>query len=104
MNDIEQVLEREGFGQEADPRQINVGTDGTHEDHRHHVAGHPKVADERGAIQKLFDGGMVSSWSNRFRLDPAQSYVSMETRQKDPAFWMPKPAAKAPAKPPAKKP
>jgi hypothetical protein len=55
--------------------------------------------DERSAAQKLFADGTVNSWSNRFRLDPAQSYVPMETRQKDPAFWMPKPAAK-----PAKKP
>jgi len=61
-------------------------------------------SDERGAMQKLFDNGMVTSWSNRFRLDPVQSYVSMETRQKDAAFWMPKPAAKTPAKAPAKKP
>ena len=31
---------------------------------------------------------------------PGQSYVPMEARQKDPAFWMPKAAAKAPAKKP----
>ena len=55
--------------------------------------------DERSALQKLLADGTVSSSSNRFRLDPVQSYVPMETRQKDPAFWMPKPAAK-----PAKKP
>ncbi|HET7294064.1 MAG TPA: hypothetical protein VFM88_16680 [Vicinamibacteria bacterium] len=55
--------------------------------------------DERNAVQKAFADGAVTSWSNRFRLDPVQSYVPMETRQKDPAFWMPKPAAK-----PAKKP
>jgi len=55
--------------------------------------------DERSALQKLFAEGTVTSWSNRFRLDPAQSYVPMEARQKDPAFWMPKPA-KAPAKKP----
>ena len=48
----------------------------------------------------LFAEGTVTSWSNRFRLDSAQSYVPMETRQKDPAFWMPKAAAKAPAKKP----
>jgi hypothetical protein len=55
--------------------------------------------DERSAVQKLFADGTVSSWTNRFRLDPSQSYVTMETRQKDPAFWMPRPATK-----PAKKP
>ncbi len=58
------------------------------------------TSDERGAVQKVFADGMVNSWSNRFRLDPAQSYVPMETRQKDPAFWMPKAAAKAPPKKP----
>ncbi|HJS58438.1 MAG TPA: hypothetical protein VKA01_10090 [Vicinamibacteria bacterium] len=55
--------------------------------------------DERSVMQKLLADGTVTSWSNRFRLDPVQSYVPMETRQKDPAFWMPKPAVK-----PAKKP
>jgi hypothetical protein len=58
------------------------------------------TSDERSAVQKFFADGTVSSWSNRFRLDPAQSYVPMETRQKDPAFWMPKAAKKAPAKKP----
>jgi hypothetical protein len=58
------------------------------------------TSDERSAVQKFFADGTVSSWSNRFRLDPAQSYVPMETRQTDPAFWMPKAAAKAPAKKP----
>ncbi len=56
--------------------------------------------DERSALQKLLAEGTVSSWSNRFRLDPVQSYVPMETRQKDPAFWMPKAAVKPPAKKP----
>jgi len=60
--------------------------------------------DERSAMQKLFEAGTVSSWTNRFRLDPVMSYVPAETRQKDPAFWMPKPAVKPAAKPPAKKP
>jgi hypothetical protein len=27
---------------------------------------------------------------NHFRLDPVQSYVPKETREKDPEFWMPK--------------
>jgi len=57
--------------------------------------------DERSALQKLMTEGTLSSWSNRFRLDPRQSYVPAETRQKDPAFWMPK---AAPTKAPAKKP
>jgi hypothetical protein len=57
--------------------------------------------DERSAMQKLMAEGTVTSWSNRFRLDPAQSYVPAEVRQKDPGFWMPKPP---PAKATAKKP
>ena len=57
--------------------------------------------DERSAMQKLFADGTLSSWSNRFRLDPRQSYVPAETRQKDPAFWMPK---ATPTKAPARKP
>jgi hypothetical protein len=56
--------------------------------------------DERSALQKLDAEGKVKSWSNRFHLDPRQSYVPAETRQKDPAFWMPKSAAKAPVKKP----
>jgi hypothetical protein len=57
--------------------------------------------DERSTLQKFFADGTLTSFSNRFRLDPRQSYVPPETRQKDPAFWMPK---AAPAKAPAKKP
>ena len=56
--------------------------------------------EERSAMQKLFAEGTLKSWSNRFRLEPRQSYVPAETRQKDPAFWMPKAAAKAPVKKP----
>jgi hypothetical protein len=57
--------------------------------------------DERSTLQKFFADGTLTSVSNRYRLDPRQSYVPAETRQKDPAFWMPK---AAPAKAPAKKP
>jgi hypothetical protein len=56
--------------------------------------------EERTALQKFSADATLSTVTNRFRLDPAQSYVPMETRQKDPAFWMPKAAAKAPAKKP----
>jgi hypothetical protein len=56
--------------------------------------------DERTALQKFDTDGAVSTMTNRYRLDPRQSYVPAATRQKDPAFWMP-PAA--PAKAPAKK-
>ncbi len=41
--------------------------------------------------------------TNRYRLDPRQSYVSREVREKDMAFWMPK-SLGTPSKVPAKKP
>jgi hypothetical protein len=56
--------------------------------------------EERSALQKLYAEGTLKSWNNRFHLEPRQSYVPAETRQKDPAFWMPKAAAKAPVKKP----
>ena len=61
------------------------------------------TSDERTALQKFSSDGTVNTVTNRYRLDPVQSYVPAETRQKDPAFWNPKPA-KAAAKPAAKKP
>ena len=48
------------------------------------------TAEERAALQKFSAEGLVSSETNRFRLDPAMSYVSPETRAQDPAFWIPK--------------
>ena len=48
------------------------------------------TAEERATLQKFSAEGLVSSETNRFRLDPAMSYVSRETRAQDPAFWMPK--------------
>lgn len=59
--------------------------------------------EERSALQKFDTEAALNTVTNRFRLDPRQSYVPAEIRQKDPAFWMPKAAAKAPA-PPKKKP
>jgi hypothetical protein len=56
--------------------------------------------EELVAMQKFLSEGLLSSESNRYRLDPLQSYVPKETREKDPAFWMPKPPpAKKPARP-----
>jgi len=55
--------------------------------------------EERTALNKFSTEATLNTITNRFRLDPAESYVTPETRQKDPAFWMPK----APAKPPAPK-
>ncbi|MEX2156773.1 MAG: hypothetical protein WD773_08035 [Gemmatimonadales bacterium] len=45
---------------------------------------------------KFSRDGLLNSETNRFRLDPKQSYVSAETRATDPAFWGPPPA---PARP-----
>ena len=54
-------------------------------------------ADEGAALQKLMVEGIINTESQRFRLDPVQSYVPKETRATDPAFWMPKkPAAPKP--------
>jgi hypothetical protein len=52
--------------------------------------------EERSTLQKAFTEGVLSSTTNRYRLDPVQSYVPAETRQKDPAFWMPKSPEKKP--------
>jgi len=59
------------------------------------------TAEERSALNRYSTEATLSTITNRFRLDPAQSYVTPETRQKDPAFWMPKAPAKP--KPPAPK-
>jgi hypothetical protein len=53
--------------------------------------------DERTTLIKFSTEATINTVTNRYRLDPAQSYVNAETRQKDPAFWMPKAAAKPPA-------
>jgi hypothetical protein len=45
------------------------------------------TADELAVLQKFSTEGMVESEINRFRLDPRQSYVPKETRDKDPEFW-----------------
>jgi hypothetical protein len=44
-------------------------------------------AEEQAALQKYGTDAALSTESNRFRLDPKQSYVSRETRATDPAFW-----------------
>jgi len=50
--------------------------------------------DEGNALQKLMLEGVVNVETQRFRLDPVQSYVPKATRDQDPAFWIPKkPAA-----------
>jgi hypothetical protein len=48
---------------------------------------------EQAALQKFSTDGMINAESNRFRLDPKQSYVSRETRATDPTFWGTMPTA-----------
>ncbi len=59
------------------------------------------TAEDGVLLQKFSAEGLINSETNRFELDPVQSYVAKETRAQDPAFWMPKKpaAAKAPAQP-----
>ncbi len=47
--------------------------------------------DERTTLDTYFRDAALSTVTNRYRLDPGQSFVPAETRQKDPAFWTPKP-------------
>jgi hypothetical protein len=42
---------------------------------------------ERDLFQKFDTEALISAETNRYRLDPAMSYVSAETRAADPAFW-----------------
>ncbi len=53
--------------------------------------------EEGMALQKFMLEGVVNVETQRFRVDPVQSYVPKETRAQDPAFWMPK--KPTPAKP-----
>lgn len=57
---------------------------------------------EMAALQKFSTDATMSWETNRYRLDPAQSYVSREVRATDPAFWGPMPSARpvAPARRP----
>ncbi len=49
-----------------------------------------KATPEEMTMLKKFNEVAERVESNHFRLDPVQSYVSKETRQTDPEFWMPK--------------
>lgn len=51
-------------------------------------------AEDAITLQKFSAEGLVSAETNRFRLDPAQSYVANELRAQDPVFWGPKKPAK----------
>ena len=44
-------------------------------------------SDETGVLGKFMKESVISITSNRYRLDPRQSYVDAATKAKDPAFW-----------------
>jgi len=46
--------------------------------------------DEMAALQKFFAEGVLNTETQRFRVDPGQSYVTAATRALDPDFWTPK--------------
>jgi hypothetical protein len=53
-------------------------------------------AEDMAALQKFAREGLINSESQRFRVDPVQSYVDKATRDSDP-FWRPKmPATRRP--------
>ncbi|HEY7192930.1 MAG TPA: hypothetical protein VH439_04240 [Gemmatimonadales bacterium] len=54
---------------------------------------------EQAALRKFSTDALLSWETNRFQLDPKQSYVSRETRATDPAFWGPMPAPPAAKRP-----
>jgi hypothetical protein len=51
--------------------------------------------EEGMALQKFMLEGVVNVETQRFRLDPVQSYVPKDVRAQDPAFWVPKKAVPA---------
>jgi hypothetical protein len=52
------------------------------------MAGEKTVtAEERAVFQKFNTEALINAESNKYRLDPAMSYVSPETKAADPAFW-----------------
>jgi hypothetical protein len=48
------------------------------------------TAEEQATLGKFMKEGVLSTITQRFRVDPAMSYVDAATRAKDPAFWSPK--------------
>ncbi|MDQ3696785.1 MAG: hypothetical protein M3373_01995 [Gemmatimonadota bacterium] len=51
--------------------------------------------DEMAALQKFSTVGLINTETQRFRLDPGQSYVDAATKAKDPGFWAPRRRAAA---------
>jgi hypothetical protein len=48
------------------------------------------TAEEMTVLGKFMKESVINVSTNRYRLDPKQSYVDAATRAKDPAFWNPK--------------
>ncbi len=49
------------------------------------------TAEEMGVLGTFMKESVINVSTNRYRLDPGQSYVNAETKAKDPAFWAKKP-------------
>lgn len=45
------------------------------------------TAEEMGVLDKFIKESVLNMATNRYRLDPKQSYVDAATKAKDPAFW-----------------
>jgi len=45
--------------------------------------------EEQQMMEKFGSSGLINAETQRFRLDPAQSYVDAATKAKDPKFWSP---------------
>jgi len=45
------------------------------------------TAEEMGVLGKFMKESVINVSTNRYRLDPGQSYVNAETKAQDPAFW-----------------
>ena len=43
--------------------------------------------EEMGVLGKFMKESVLNVSTNRYRLDPGQSYVNAETKAMDPAFW-----------------
>jgi hypothetical protein len=46
--------------------------------------------EELATLQKFATAGMINAETQRFRIDPGQSYVDAATKAKDAAFWSPR--------------
>jgi len=45
--------------------------------------------EEQQMLEKFSSSGLINAETQRFRLDPVQSYVDAATKAKDPKFWSP---------------